>query len=134
MVPRQAPRQRNRITAWLGLIAMWLALLAPVVSQLIVSAHAREPIAALCSVSRPQSLTLFSQPEHPPVSLSHDDAFGACGYCHLLKHHVAITGVPPFTPISALVLASVTPPVLSTHFTPLGAFPSGRPRDPPAVS
>ncbi|MFM0733087.1 DUF2946 domain-containing protein [Paraburkholderia sediminicola] len=130
-------RSRNRMTAWLGLIAMWLVVFAPVVSQMLVSNRAHEPFAALCSALQPgtQSLTSQSAPASPaPVHLSHDDAFGACGYCHLLEHHVAMPSVAAVEPPATLALVGTTPPALSTRFTPLGAFPSGRPRDPPAVS
>ena len=125
------------MTAWLGLIAMWLVVFAPVVSQMLVSNRANEPFAALCSALQPanQSLVSHSTQANPaPVHLSHDDAFGACGYCHLLQHHVAMPGVAAIELPPALALAGTAPPALSTRFTPLGAFPSGRPRDPPAVS
>ncbi|RKE38348.1 hypothetical protein B0G76_4663 [Paraburkholderia sp. BL23I1N1] len=130
-------RSRNRMTAWLGLIAMWLVVFAPVVSQMLVSNRAHEPFAALCSALQPGNPSLANQsaqasPE--PVHLSHDDAFGACGYCHLLEHHVAMPSVATAEPPAAFALAGTAPPALSTRFTPLGAFPSGRPRDPPAVS
>jgi hypothetical protein len=108
---------RKYLTAWLGLIAMWLIVFAPVVSQLVASARAAEPVAALCSAIQP------STPEHhAPV-----DSLDACGYCNLLT-------IPPVA-LSVLVVVSVAvAPVLNTRFTPLGAFPSGRPRDPPVVS
>ena len=134
------PRSRNRMTAWLGLFAMWLVVFAPLVSQMRVANQAHEPFAALCSALHPTgandpidaSLVSHSGPE--PVHLSHDDAFGACGYCHLLEHHVAMPTVAAVEPPAALTLAGTAPATLSTRFTPLGAFPSGRPRDPPAVS
>jgi hypothetical protein len=115
---------RKYLTAWLGLIAMWLIVFAPVVSQLAASARADEPVAALCSAVQP------STPEHhAPI-----DSLDACGYCNLLTHHVAAPSIPPVA-LSVLVLVSVAvAPVLNTRFTPLGAFPSGRPRDPPVVS
>ncbi|CAE6808856.1 hypothetical protein R69888_05565 [Paraburkholderia haematera] len=125
------------MTAWLGLIAMWLVVFAPVVSQMLVSNRAHEPFAALCSALPPGNPNLASQSAQAgpaPVQLSHDDAFGACGYCHLLEHHVAMPGVAAAEPPAAFALAGTAPPALSTRFTPLGAFPSGRPRDPPAVS
>ncbi|WP_115779691.1 DUF2946 domain-containing protein [Paraburkholderia caffeinilytica] len=131
------PRSRNRMTAWLGLIAMWLVVFAPIVSQMLVSSRAHEPFAALCSALQPPGQSLASQSTQgspAPVHLSHDDAFGACGYCHLLQHHVAMPSVAAIEPPAALVLAGTVPPALSTRFTPLGAFPSGRPRGPPAVS
>jgi hypothetical protein len=130
-------RARNRLTAWLGLIAMCLVVFAPLVSQLLMSNRAHEPIAALCSALQPPgtgeaSHIAVSGPA--PVQLNHDDAFGACGYCHLLEHHVAMPTVAAVEPPGALAIAGTPPPTLSTRFTPLGAFPSGRPRAPPAVS
>jgi hypothetical protein len=136
-------RSRNHLTAWLGLIAMWLVVAAPLVSQLLAAhlAHesnqAQAPFAALCSTHQPGSqgnVSLAAQRDAAPVHLSHDDAFGACGYCHLLEHHVAVPTVAVVAAPGALVLAGVAPPTLSTRFTPLGAFPSGRPRGPPAFS
>ncbi|NKJ50501.1 hypothetical protein CIC12_28010 [Burkholderia sp. SG-MS1] len=133
-------RSRNRTTAWLGLFAMWLVVFAPLVSQMLMAGRAHEPIAALCSALQPSGASeagLVAQAAHSapePVHLSHDDAFGACGYCHLLEHHVAMPTVDAVEPPAALVLAGTAPPTLSTRFTPLGAFPSGRPRAPPAVS
>lgn len=114
---------RKYLTAWLGLIAMWLIVFAPVVSQLVASARADEPVAALCSAAQ------SSTPEHHAPVTSLD----ACGYCNLLTHHVAAPPIPPVA-LSVLVLVSAAATaVLDTRFTPLGAFPSGRPRDPPAV-
>ncbi|WCM24257.1 DUF2946 domain-containing protein [Paraburkholderia bryophila] len=130
-------RARNRMTAWLGLVAMCLVVFAPLVSQLLASNRAGEPIAALCSALQPRGLGELSQSviaTPAPVQLSHDDAFGACGYCHLLEHHVAMPTVAAVEPQASLTLAGTAAPTLSTRFTPLGAFPSGRPRAPPAVS
>ncbi|MFM0413410.1 DUF2946 domain-containing protein [Paraburkholderia aromaticivorans] len=130
-------RSRNRMTAWLGLFAMCLVVFAPLVSQMLVSSRAHEPIAALCSTLQPRDFSMASaatQAAPAPVHLSHDDAFGACGYCHLLQHHVAMPAVAVVAPPPALALAGTAPPSLSTRFTPLGAFPSGRPRAPPVVS
>jgi hypothetical protein len=87
---------RKYLTAWLGLIAMWLIVFAPVVSQLVASARADEPVAALCSAVQP------STPEHhAPI-----DSLDACGYCNLLTHHVAAPSIPPVA-LSVLVLVSV---------------------------
>jgi hypothetical protein len=118
-------RKHSLLTAWLGLVAMWLIVLAPLVSQLVAAHRAHEPDAALCSAIQPASTA---------PHLSHDDAFGACGYCHLLEHHAAMPGVAMPGPSHALVatLERVVP--LSTRYTPIGAFPSGRPRAPPFVS
>ncbi|OLL32391.1 hypothetical protein BTH42_08095 [Burkholderia sp. SRS-W-2-2016] len=136
-------RSRNRLTAWLGLVAMWLVVCAPLVSQLLEASRAQALLAPLCSTHHPagaldaNSATLASvtTPTNPaPVHLSHDDAFGACGYCNLLQHHVAMPTFAAIAPPAALPLTGTVPPTLSTRFTPLGAFPSGRPRAPPVVS
>ncbi|ARP80743.1 hypothetical protein CAL12_07765 [Bordetella genomosp. 8] len=57
-----------------------------------------------------------------------------CGYCDLLNHVPALAMVPP-APVAALLLlfAVFLLPALR-RYTPLGAFPSGRPRAPPAFS
>ncbi|MDR6449749.1 DUF2946 domain-containing protein [Paraburkholderia sp. 22099] len=130
-------RSRHHLTAWLGLIAMWLVVFAPVVSQMLASSRVHEPLAALCSALQPRGpseASAIAQAGPAPVSLSHADAFGACGYCHLLEHHVAMPVVAAVDLPAPLALAGTAPPTLSTRFTPLGAFPSGRPRDPPVVS
>jgi hypothetical protein len=119
-------KQQNRkhLTAWLGLIAMWLIVLVPVASQLVASAHAHEPVAAVCSAAQ-------------PADAQHDasaDPLGACGYCDLLATHPAVPSVPPLALSITVLVALTAATVLSTRFTPLGAFPSGRPRAPPAIS
>jgi hypothetical protein len=130
-------RSRNHMTAWLGLFAMWLVVFAPLVSQMLIAHRDHEPIAALCSALQPEGTnkaSLITQSGPAPVHLSHDDAFGACGYCHLLEHHVAMPALAALEPLAILAIVGTAPPTLSTRFTPLGAFPSGRPRAPPAVS
>ncbi|AMP00531.1 hypothetical protein CAter282_2682 [Collimonas arenae] len=57
----------------------------------------------------------------------------ACGYCSFFSHHVAAT---IFAPPQALANATFVAPHVSEPiaFIPIAIFPSGRPRDPPAVS
>lgn len=50
-----------------------------------------------------------AQASPAPVHLGHDDAFGACGYCHLFKHHVAMPGVASFVPVVMFVIAHAAP-------------------------
>ncbi|WP_028222506.1 DUF2946 domain-containing protein [Paraburkholderia oxyphila] len=118
------PRARTRTTAWLGLIAMWLIVLAPLVSQLVDAWRKHQPVAALCSTTLDAGVSQHGSPA---------GALNACGYCDLLTTHVSMPPGPAvLLPILTLVaLASVS--TLSTSFTPLGAFPSGRPRAPPAL-
>lgn len=119
------------MTAWIGLIAMCLIVFAPVVSQLLRSggaqdyaARMREQMAAECP--------MHQHPDAEPHAFA--DPLSACGYCDLLGQHPAMPSIPPVTlPLVTLVALSAAR-ILSTRFVPLGAFPSGRPRAPPAVS
>ncbi|WP_281425785.1 DUF2946 domain-containing protein [Paraburkholderia edwinii] len=105
------------------MLAMCLVVFVPVVSQLVASTHAAEPVAALCSATQADSGGHHA-----------GDLLSACGYCDLLATHAAPPPIAP-TIVPVLLLPVVATTVaLSTRFTPLGAFPSGRPRDPPALS
>jgi hypothetical protein len=119
------PRARTLTTAWLGLIAMCLIVLAPLVSQLIVAHREQQPEAQLCSAA------LQGSDAH------HDTQHGglaACGYCDLLATHATMPPMPAVSlPLLTLVVIA-TIPAPFIRFTPLGAFPSGRPRAPPAFS
>jgi hypothetical protein len=103
---------------------MCLIVVVPLVSQLIVSARADEPGATLCSAFQPGA--------HSTDRMS-GDALAACGYCDLLADHVAVPTMPAVLPVLIVLVAIAAAPVLSTRFTPLGAFPSGRPRAPPVL-
>jgi hypothetical protein len=114
----------RRLTAWFGMIAIWLIVLVPVVSQLIVAARNNEPVAATCTVTTPSAETRSA----------HDNGMAACGYCDLLADHATLPSVAPLLPVLVMLVTIAAAPILSTRFTPLGAFPSGRPRAPPAFS
>ncbi|RDK02913.1 DUF2946 domain-containing protein [Paraburkholderia lacunae] len=118
-------RARKHTVAWLGLVAMWLVVLAPLVSQLIAAAQADGPFSAVCSAVRSEG----SAPAHDVSS----DQWSACGYCDFFAHHVPAANVPPPEPVATVFVAraQVSKP---SEFVPYAAFPSGRPRDPPAVS
>jgi len=115
---------RKHLTVWLGLIAMWLVVFAPVISQLAASARAHEPVAALCSAVHAGDMEHHAQA----------GSLAACGYCDLLATHAAMPSVLPAALSMLVLIVIAAAPVLSTCFTPLGAFPSGRPRAPPAVA
>lgn len=118
-------RRHARTTAWLGLMAMWLVVCVPLISQLVIAARADAPIAPLCSAVAPADAA------HHGGST---DPLSACGYCDLLATHAAMPSVPPAVAQPLTLTSVMIVPVLSVRFTPLGAFPSGRPRAPPFVS
>jgi Na+(H+)/acetate symporter ActP len=117
------PRARTRPTAWLGLIAMWLIVCVPLISQLVAAHRAHEPVALLCSA------TSSGSDAHQGMQ---EGMLTACEYCDLLTTHAAMPPIPAVSlPLFALVAIAAIP-ALFLRFTPLGAFPSGRPRAPPA--
>ncbi|WP_165418441.1 DUF2946 domain-containing protein [Dyella sp. DHC06] len=69
-------RTHRRLVAWLGLLAIWLATVAPVVSQTLpLPSHATMPGAWCGSTSPLQG--------HSP-STPHDHTLEKCAYCALL--------------------------------------------------
>ncbi|MFP6561863.1 DUF2946 domain-containing protein [Paraburkholderia sp. B3] len=113
---------RKHLIAWPGLVAMWLIVLAPLVSQLVVAAH-RDTVAegVLCSAAQP-----------PASSALHDhgNGFAACGYCNLLADHAAMPPMPAALP-ALFVPGAPAVMALSLRHVPVGPFPSARPRAPP---
>ncbi|GAA4332359.1 hypothetical protein GCM10023144_22190 [Pigmentiphaga soli] len=128
----------KRLTAWLGIIAMLLLVCAPTVTHLL--AAAQNITLSICSEATTPgqssvALTVSLDEQHDASGHqpgSH--ALGDCGYCDLLTHEAALPAMPPAlpSPLLLVMLALLLPPL--RRFTPIGAFPSGRPRDPPRFS
>ncbi|WP_235443061.1 DUF2946 domain-containing protein [Caballeronia mineralivorans] len=95
---------RNRFVAWLGIAAMWLAIVAPVISQTIASRQqSLDPQAAICSVDALAQIALDSTAhveaqtqtdEHAGHHMAGADSFDACSYCGLLAHNVPLASAP----------------------------------------
>lgn len=118
-------RSRKHLTAWLGVVAMWLVVLAPIMSQRVLAAQRDDRAAVLCSAA---------QPSNGAGHLVQHDSLAACGYCDLLADQPALPGLPPSPLVRVTLIVIAAVPALSIRHTPLGAFPSGRPRAPPALS
>jgi len=92
---------RNRFVAWLGIAAMWLAIVAPVISQTLAARNAaNDTEAILCAVDAPEARAHeghHAVAEEDAGHAGHHDAashFDACSYCGLLAHNLPIaTGV-----------------------------------------
>lgn len=80
------PAARQRLTAWFALLAMWLVVCLPPVSQVLASRQAREPVAELCSGST-ASVGQQGQAGHHATTLA------KCGYCDLLGTHPLLSSV-----------------------------------------
>ena len=117
-------RAHRRLTAWLGMLAMWLAVVMPVMSQALVHLEqTSDPLTALCTVDPSSS--------HGHQTMA--DHMDACGYCNMLAHHPAVAANPVVVTIASWV-AHTQAVALSAGTLPNASFPSGRPRDPPVVS
>ncbi len=115
-------RSRRRLTAWLGLVAVWLLVLMPLASQLAEAAAAHRPDAPICTSTQPAGG--HGGPRH--------DALSACGYCTLAASHAcAPPGAPRLTSLPALVRRA---PALARTATPR-PFPTlaALARAPPAL-
>ncbi|SAK94590.1 hypothetical protein AWB77_05426 [Caballeronia fortuita] len=116
---------RNRIVAWLGIAAMWLAIVAPVVSQTLAARDiAGDPQALLCAVDAAAA----------DAHAGHHDAakhFDACSYCGLLAHDLPVVMriAHELTLTERVARASVSVNVVTAAAK---SFNAARPRAPPA--
>jgi hypothetical protein len=116
-------RARKHRTAWLGLIAIWLIVLVPLVSQLVAFAQSSEPFAVNCSAIVEQGSSHHAT----------NDSLSACGYCDLIAQHAF--AVPPAPPPEAVtILLAIVPALARPLFISIRDYPSGRPRAPPVLS
>ncbi|OXI85251.1 hypothetical protein CFB40_19620 [Burkholderia sp. AU31652] len=113
---RGAPTRHARATAWLGLFALVLALVAPLISQLRAAAPDDGlPAAPICSATG-NTLVAHAQSQASPDSSSDspsDRHFDRCGYCGLLAGH---------PPLQSAVFLSASPAV--RHAPPAPLIPS----------
>jgi hypothetical protein len=122
------PYARKHLSAWLGLAAMWLIVLAPLVSQLIAAPRSDNPAeGVLCSAVQAARSATSTTALH-----DHADGLAACGYCDLLAGHAALPPAPVALPVLFLLVATAVVALSSRHI-PFGAFLSARPRAPPAL-
>ena len=81
--------RHRHLTAWLGVLAIWFAIAAPLVSQWRV-AQAATPDAIVCS-------TEHGAHPSPDAGRMHDHALhlDACGYCGFFAHSPRSARQPP---------------------------------------
>ncbi|KVQ28102.1 hypothetical protein WL99_28555 [Burkholderia cepacia] len=116
-------RPRNRLTAWLGLFAMWLIIFAPIVSQGLIAQERNSPFAPICSA------------ESPPDAGNHVLAvhLDSCGYCDLLAHHVPAPSLA-LPPLQAVARYAIELPAASLEFVFRDVRRAARPRDSPFLA
>ncbi|KVN28636.1 hypothetical protein WJ63_12895 [Burkholderia pyrrocinia] len=108
--------RRVALAAWAGLISIWLALVAPVVTQWLASQEQALPIAALCSAKADAG----SHASDRSVPGGHPAK--TCGYCNLLVHHPPLTGPGytawiPSAPDAREIAYPVTPDIARARFS-----------------
>ena len=124
-------RVQRRLTAWLAMLALVLAALAPALAQAAVAGSDRGDWVQICSATGMvwvQADHAASDPENAPVA----DMGMPCPWCSL---HSPATGLPP-APASGLALAA--PESLGRDVTaaapPVGMWIAAPARAPPLVS
>jgi Protein of unknown function (DUF2946) len=138
---------RNRLVAWLGMAAMWLAIVAPVISQTLASRQQGvDQQAAICSadaLAQIVSSALVSTPHaavqsneqagHHMAGMAGADSFDACSYCGLLAHNVPLASAPPaaMVRVERVTRLAAAPVAQVVH---VKSFNAASPRAPPIVS
>jgi len=106
------------------LLAMWLIVCLPMVSQVLAAQQAHEPFAELCSGSA-ASATQGQQAGHRTTTLAR------CGYCSFLGTHPAHSSLTASAqPWLPRVQRAVAVPAVNA-LIPIFAVQAGHPRDPP---
>ncbi|WP_232060777.1 DUF2946 family protein [Metapseudomonas otitidis] len=116
---------RMRFGAWLGLLALWLVVAGPLLSQ--VRAQAGELPAWLAEMACASGRDSAKLPAHP------DHLLAKCGYCTLLSASPALTPaplLPALLPATAF-FASLEP---EAGHGAASVFPGARPRAPPSLA
>jgi hypothetical protein len=131
---------RNRFVAWLGIAAMWLAIVAPVISQTLAARTVgNDPQAVLCAVD---ATTADEHAGHHAVTqddtahAGHHDAashFDACSYCGLLAHNLPVATALALD-VARIERVTRVPALAAIDSVVSKSFNAASPRAPPVVS
>ncbi|VWC88898.1 MFS transporter [Burkholderia lata] len=115
--------RHRHLTAWLGVLAIWFAIAAPLVSQW--RAAQATPDAIVCS-------TEHGAHRSPDAGRTHDHALhlDACGYCGFFAHSPAIGG-PAATALASVPVVSVSAVAPPAVVARADRYPRAYPRAPP---
>lgn len=127
-------RHRQKIGAWLGMLAILLSVVAPTVSQVLRSAHGEF-----------EHHAHHLHHHHPAAELALDAHAGhhhssdssllcdACPYCGLIAHSPALPSVSVASSVTP-PRPSYPPPLIAAAFRPYTVLTLAQPRAPPAWS
>lgn len=115
--------------AWLAMFAMWLTIVAPVVSQTIAAASWSPDLGGWCD----GHAGLVNHPA-PHQTDPHAPTTDKCGYCGLLGHSPTLAGTSwqPLLPVWQDASTLAAPPTRKAHITRV--LLAAAPRGPPAFS
>jgi hypothetical protein len=114
----------KRLVAWLAMLAIWLMMVAPVVSQTLPAATAWPDLGAWCE----GHVGLVADAPAAP----HGDLLAKCGYCDLLNHSPGLSG--DFFVASLLLRTPYQPrPMPAIYLTERTPERSHAPRGPPSI-
>jgi hypothetical protein len=114
-------RASKRFLTWLALAAMWLVVLAPVVSQVRFADSAAASESGWCGTHAPSPL----ESGHP-----HAPAAKLCGYCDLFGHSPVLLGVSRLVAPTPVAVHAPLPRSHAPHL-PLRSLRFAAPRGPP---
>ncbi|KVN11387.1 MULTISPECIES: DUF2946 domain-containing protein [unclassified Burkholderia] len=124
----------RKLTAWLGMLAVWLASVAPLVSQANARLAAPSSAAVICGDehgARPAAAGAAHGGPARDGAAHHALHLDACGYCAFFAHSPAIGAAAPS--LFSMHVAAVAPSVPSgAAAPPLERYTHAYPRAPPA--
>ncbi|AIO70426.1 DUF2946 domain-containing protein [Burkholderia oklahomensis] len=128
------PNRFRKLTAWLGMLAIWLAIVAPLVSQ--ASARPAAPSdAVICGDghhAQPAEAGAAHGAPAPGAAAHHALHLDACGYCAFFAHSPAIGTAAPaaFAVHAAAVAPSIAPRAAAPSLARYNrAYPRAPPKD-----
>jgi hypothetical protein len=120
------PHRHRSLSAWLGMLAIWLTIAVPLASQWRL-AQASTPDAVICGTAHLPQQSSETGSAHEALHLD------ACGYCSFFTHSPAVSGpaVVPGVPVllpatSAAAPACAAAPRVVRH---LRAYPRAPPEN-----
>jgi hypothetical protein len=103
------PTRFRKLTAWLGILAIWLVIAMPLVSQ-VMAARAATPATLdmpVCDAMQDAAHGVMPHAAHGHHSLHTD----ACGYCSFFAHTPALyAAAPAIAGSPAVHVSAVIPP------------------------
>lgn len=117
--------RHRRFMAWLGMAAIWLTIVAPVVSRTLAVESFMPNLGAWCTGHG-------LAPHHTPEPSAPATPMDHCGYCTLLGHSPLLSGHTIVFSASTLPAASV-PRFWAIGATFVDPVLSANPRGPPSL-